>query len=197
MLELMDIESDFQHNTLPKYDVLQWKDSMMIEYGGDFNHFYFNVIAAQIEKYYFNYDGFIIIHNIDSLAYTASYLSFIFENLQKPVVLTSCAVASNQAFSDAKQNLLSSMIIAGMINNSRNNNDENDYKYSRNNNGSRRVSRRKQSGQFESDGSATFAEVVVCLNRKLFRGNRVTRHDVKSTDGFVSLSTRIYCMLHA
>ena len=174
MVELMDMASDFQHYTLPTYDVLQWKDSMMVDCGGDFDHFYYNVLSAQIEHYYFDYDGFIILHNIDSLAYTSCYLSFIFENLQKPIVLTSCAVSAEQAFSDAKQNLLCSMVVAGMTNN------DDSIAFNR-------QSRKSTYGR-GGGGSSTFREVVVCFNKTVFRGSRVTRYDPNSQDGFYSLS---------
>ncbi len=45
-------------------------------------------IASDVERYYHDYDGFIIIHGTDTMAYTASVLSFMFQNLSKPVVLT-------------------------------------------------------------------------------------------------------------
>ena len=40
----------------------------------------------------------------------------------------------------------------------------------------------------DDGGSATFREVVVCFNKTVLRGNRVTRHDVNSQNGFLSLS---------
>ncbi len=45
-------------------------------------------MAQTIEKNYKNFDGFVIIHGTDTLAYTASTLSFMFENLNKTVVVT-------------------------------------------------------------------------------------------------------------
>ncbi|MCH1472287.1 MAG: asparaginase domain-containing protein, partial [Bacteroidia bacterium] len=45
-------------------------------------------IAEKIKDNYDNYDGFIIIHGTDTLSYTASALSFMFENLNKPIVMT-------------------------------------------------------------------------------------------------------------
>src|SRR3989338_7420999 len=45
-------------------------------------------IASDIEKYYADYDGFVILHGTDTMSYTASALSFMLENLSKPVILT-------------------------------------------------------------------------------------------------------------
>ncbi len=45
-------------------------------------------IAGYIEKEYSNFDAFIILHGTDTMAYTASALSFMFENLTKTIVIT-------------------------------------------------------------------------------------------------------------
>ena len=45
-------------------------------------------IALQIEEYYENYHGFVILHGTDTMAYLASALSFMFENLGKSVIFT-------------------------------------------------------------------------------------------------------------
>lgn len=45
-------------------------------------------IATFIHQNYENYDGFVILHGTDTLVYTASILSFILENLRKPVIMT-------------------------------------------------------------------------------------------------------------
>ncbi|HKK09415.1 MAG TPA: asparaginase, partial [Bacteroidales bacterium] len=45
-------------------------------------------LAGLIEKNYEYYDGFVVLHGSDTMAYTASFLSFMLENLNKPVILT-------------------------------------------------------------------------------------------------------------
>lgn len=52
-------------------------------------------IAKDIEKSYSAYDGFVVLHGTDTLAYTACALSFMMENLGKPVVLTGAQVYIN------------------------------------------------------------------------------------------------------
>lgn len=70
-------------------------------------------IAACVEANYSLYDGFVILHGTDSLAYTASALSFMFSNLGKTVVLTGSQSPIFALQSDAVDNLLGSMVISG------------------------------------------------------------------------------------
>ena len=49
-------------------------------------------LAKDIQKYYDRFDGFVILHGTDTMCYTASALSFMLENLGKPVVLTGAQV---------------------------------------------------------------------------------------------------------
>ncbi len=70
-------------------------------------------LARAIEKRYDDYDGFVILHGTDTMAYTASALSFMLDGLSKPVVLTGAQIPIGAARSDAPGNLISSIIIAG------------------------------------------------------------------------------------
>jgi 60kDa lysophospholipase len=70
-------------------------------------------IAEVIEKFYYDYDGFLILHGTDTMAYTASILSFILENLQKPVILTGSQIPYFEVRNDASKNLLDALTIAG------------------------------------------------------------------------------------
>ena len=65
---------------------------------------------------FFNYnlfDGFVVLHGTDTLAYTASALSFMLQNLRKPVILTGAQAPMRELQSDAIHNLLGSLVIAG------------------------------------------------------------------------------------
>lgn len=138
-------ESDFQHLALPNIKIIDNED-----FGSFSNDSQIDVyikLAKLIEKYYFEYDGFVVIEQINRLAYSASYLSFMLENLSKGVVLTSSTTKIDDAFNDAKTNLISSLIIAGRTN---------------------------------------INEVCVCFDRKVYRGNRVIRHDQASHYAFSS-----------
>lgn len=61
---------------------------------------------------YDGYDGFVILHGTDTMAYTASALSFMFENLTKPVILTGSQLPIGQLRTDGKENLMTSLELA-------------------------------------------------------------------------------------
>ena len=65
-----------------------------------------------IEENYLNYDGFVILHGSDTMAYTASALSFMLENLSKPVILTGSQLPIGEIRTDAKENLITALEIA-------------------------------------------------------------------------------------
>ena len=69
-------------------------------------------IAILIEKNYKNYDGFVILHGTDTMAYTASALSFMLEGLNKAVILTGSQIPIGARRSDAKENLITAVEIA-------------------------------------------------------------------------------------
>ena len=62
---------------------------------------------------YDGYDGFVVLHGTDTMAYTASLLSFVLENFNKPVCFTGSKVALSEMRNDAQDNLLSALLIAG------------------------------------------------------------------------------------
>ena len=70
-------------------------------------------IAETIFKNYEKYDGFVILHGTDTMAYTASALSFMLENLGKPVILTGSQLPLFETRSDARENLIDAIYIAG------------------------------------------------------------------------------------
>ncbi len=70
-------------------------------------------LAIIIEEHYDEYDGFVILHGSDTMAYTASALSFMLENLSKPVILTGSQLPIGDLRTDAKENIITSIEIAG------------------------------------------------------------------------------------
>lgn len=72
-----------------------------------------NRIAALIAERYGDYDGFVVMHGTDTMAYTASALSFMLENLAKPVILTGSQIPLCELRSDGLDNLITSLLIAG------------------------------------------------------------------------------------
>ncbi|HMN04729.1 MAG TPA: type I asparaginase [Flavobacteriales bacterium] len=69
-------------------------------------------LAAIIGEHYANYDGFVVLHGSDTMAYTASALSFLLENLSKPVVLTGSQLPLGTIRTDGKENLITAIEIA-------------------------------------------------------------------------------------
>ena len=65
-----------------------------------------------IAERYDDYDGFVILHGTDTMAYTASALSFMLENLTKPIILTGSQLPINQLRTDGRENLITSIEIA-------------------------------------------------------------------------------------
>ncbi|XP_027856565.1 60 kDa lysophospholipase isoform X3 [Xiphophorus couchianus] len=72
-------------------------------------------IGIDIEKNYENFDGFVILHGTDTMAYTASALSFMCEHLGKPIVLTGSQVPIYELRNDGRDNLLGALLIAGQF----------------------------------------------------------------------------------
>ncbi|XP_043999779.1 60 kDa lysophospholipase isoform X1 [Gambusia affinis] len=72
-------------------------------------------IGKDIEKNYENFDGFVILHGTDTMAYTASALSFMCEHLGKPIVLTGSQVPIYELRNDGRDNLLGALLIAGQF----------------------------------------------------------------------------------
>ena len=68
-----------------------------------------NCIAADIANEYDNFDGFVIFHGTDTMAYTASALSFMLENLSKAVILTGSQIPLSEVRNDAVDNVITSL----------------------------------------------------------------------------------------
>lgn len=69
-------------------------------------------IADDIADNYADYDGFIILHGTDTMAYTASALSFMLEDLSKPVIVTGSQIPLAELRSDGQVNLLNALFVA-------------------------------------------------------------------------------------
>uniref|UniRef100_UPI0037E6FFC4 60 kDa lysophospholipase isoform X2 n=1 Tax=Semicossyphus pulcher TaxID=241346 RepID=UPI0037E6FFC4 len=72
-------------------------------------------IGKDIEQNYESYDGFVILHGTDTMAYTASALSFMCEHLGKPIILTGSQVPIYEMRNDGRDNLLGALLIAGQF----------------------------------------------------------------------------------
>ena len=69
-------------------------------------------IAQHIEANYDRFDGFVVLHGTDTMAYTASALSFMLENLHKPVIITGSQLPIGEVRTDGEENLITALQIA-------------------------------------------------------------------------------------
>ncbi len=69
-------------------------------------------IAEIIEREYDRYDGFVVLHGTDTMAYTASALSFMFKNLSKPIIFTGSQLPLGMLRSDGRENIICALEIA-------------------------------------------------------------------------------------
>ena len=93
-----------------RYAVLEFEellDSSSIDAAG------WTEIAETIHRNYRLFDAFVVLHGTDSMAYTCSALSFMLQNLGKPVVFTGSQAPMLELQNDATDNLLGSLIIVG------------------------------------------------------------------------------------
>jgi L-asparaginase len=71
-------------------------------------------MAEIIEDNYAKFDGFVVLHGSDTMSYSASALSFMFENLSKPIVFTGSQLPIGDLRTDAKENLITAIQIASL-----------------------------------------------------------------------------------
>lgn len=93
---------DLQDPSMPDWDMIEFDpllDSSNIAVDQ------WNQIGRAIRDNYDTYDGFVVLHGTDTMAYTASALSFMLEGLSKPVILTGSQIPLCQLRSDARDNL--------------------------------------------------------------------------------------------
>ena len=82
----------------------------------EMNPVFWTDIAQKVYDNYANYDGFVILHGSDTMAYTASALSFMLQDLSKPVILTGSQLPIGTIRTDGKENLITAIEIAASKN---------------------------------------------------------------------------------
>jgi len=78
----------------------------------DMNTTYYGELVDMIANNYDDYDGFVVLSGSDTMAYTSSVLSFMFENLSKPIIFTGSQLPIGDLRTDAKENLITAIQIA-------------------------------------------------------------------------------------
>ncbi len=107
--ELMRGMHEFRHTELPAYTIHEYtplldSSNMMPDD--------WLLIARDIAANYDRYDGFVVLHGTDTMAYTASALTFMLRGLQKPVIVTGSQIPLCEVRNDARDNLIASLLIA-------------------------------------------------------------------------------------
>jgi len=73
---------------------------------------YWMEMARAIEENFDRFDGFVVLHGTDTMSYTASALSFMLENLHKPVIITGSQLPIGEVRTDGEENLITALQIA-------------------------------------------------------------------------------------
>ncbi|NNF99974.1 MAG: asparaginase [Desulfobacteraceae bacterium] len=109
LAKLFDRMPELQNPEMPEFDIHEYRpliDSSNISP----RHWW--TIASDIHTHYRKYDGFVILHGTDTMAYTASALSYMLRGLEKPVILTGGQIPLCELRNDSRENLITSMMIA-------------------------------------------------------------------------------------
>ena len=105
-------------NEIPELNKLNCQiDAVAFENPIDSSNINFEIwtkIGDNIFRNYNEYDGFVVLHGTDTMSYTASALSLMFQNLSKPIILTGSQLPLGQVRTDGKENLITAIEIASM-----------------------------------------------------------------------------------
>lgn len=107
--ELMEAMPEFQHLNVPEYTLHMYHP--LLDSSNIMPEDWW-VIARDIAEHYEEYDGFVVVHGTDTMAYTASALAFMLQGLSKPVILTGSQIPLCELRNDARDNLLTSLLVA-------------------------------------------------------------------------------------
>ncbi|MEZ9821922.1 asparaginase [Shewanella sp. 10N.286.45.A1] len=109
LTECVKAMPEFYHEEMPDFVISEY--SPLID-SSDMAPTDWQMIANDIKANYDKYDGFVILHGTDTMAYTASALSFMLQGLSKPVIVTGSQIPLAQLRSDGQTNLLNALYIA-------------------------------------------------------------------------------------
>ena len=116
-------------------------------------------MAITIEKNYSKYDGFVILHGSDTMSFTASALSFMLGNLNKPVILTGSQLPIGTIRTDGKENLITAIEIAAA---------------------------KENLPVGKAGGKSIVSEVCIYFEYQLYRGNRTHKYNAEHFQAFQS-----------
>ena len=100
---------ELRRDTMPEYDIREYEPLLD---SSNMTPVDWLEIADDIAAHHNQYDGFVVLHGTDTMAYTASALPFMLQDLQKPVILTGAQIPLCEVRNDARENLITAMLIA-------------------------------------------------------------------------------------
>lgn len=100
---------ELRHQDIPAFDIHEL--SPLVDSSNMSPELWLN-ITRDIAAHYNAFDGFVVLHGTDTMAYTASALPFMMEGLSKPVVLTGAQIPLLEVRNDARENLITALLIA-------------------------------------------------------------------------------------
>ncbi|CAG8998310.1 MAG: L-asparaginase 1 [Candidatus Celerinatantimonas neptuna] len=109
MGQILACSPEFHRSEMPRFTVSEY--APLID-SSDMTPQDWQKIANDIKENYHKYDGFVVLHGTDTMAYTASALSFMLENLAKPVIITGSQIPLCELRSDGQTNLLNALYLA-------------------------------------------------------------------------------------
>lgn len=107
--EMLNSIQDLHHSDMADWELLEFPELFD---STDITVTEWNKMGQAIAERYHDFDGFVILHGTDTMAYSASALSFMLENLNKPVIFTGAQIPLCEIRSDGRDNLVNSLIIA-------------------------------------------------------------------------------------
>lgn len=106
---LLEAMSELRHEWLPEWRLFEFDELLDSSNVGPEE---WRSIAQAIQRWDADCDGFVIVHGTDTMAYTAAALSFMLRGLQKPVIVTGSQLPLEHPRTDARENLVTSMMLA-------------------------------------------------------------------------------------
>lgn len=113
LTKLLESMPELKHKDSPTYTLHEYDP--LID-SADATPTLWTTIGKDIMDHYAAYDGFIVLHGTDTMAYTASALSFMFEHLSKPIIVTGSQVPMANFTTDARENVINALYIASHYN---------------------------------------------------------------------------------
>ncbi|KAF4738514.1 hypothetical protein FOZ62_008831 [Perkinsus olseni] len=102
---------ELQAPGMPDFDVIEYEN--LID-SSDMSPANWAQMTKTIDDHYADYDGFVILHGTDTMAYSSSALDYMFSNLSKSVIITGSILAFDEPHSDARRNMIISIMLAGL-----------------------------------------------------------------------------------